>query len=186
VSELTPSSQNSNAFSPSSGGASLEGYFYQLDVSILTALDLVLAKKVAHEIVLEPTTDEDLESDIENEPGALSETIALDNYRLVLQCKLRSTGPWKYEELIRLLAHGKKRQPARERLTDPKIRYLLVTSADLDGVARQLRVELIGEWPLPSDLPIEIGKTLPADAGGRIAVLSAMDQEKVSSRTERL
>ncbi|SDI63674.1 hypothetical protein [Bradyrhizobium ottawaense] len=186
MSELTPSSQDQNAFSPSSGGASLEGYFYQLDVSILTALDLVLAKKVAHEIVLEPATDEDLEADIDNEPGALSETITLDNYRLVLQCKLRSTGPWKYEDLIRLLAHGKKRKPARERLTDPKIRYLLVTSADLDGVARQLRVELIGEWPLPSDLPIEIGKTLPADAGGRLAVLSAMDQEKVNSRTERL
>jgi hypothetical protein len=30
----------------SSGGTALEGYFYQLDVSILTALDLVLAKKV--------------------------------------------------------------------------------------------------------------------------------------------
>lgn len=75
MSELTPSSQDPNAFSPSSGGASLEGYFYQLDVSILTALDLVLAKKVAHEIVLEPTTDEDLEADIENEPSALSETI---------------------------------------------------------------------------------------------------------------
>ncbi|HYR82747.1 MAG TPA: hypothetical protein VE422_01560 [Terriglobia bacterium] len=130
MSGLTPSSQGPNAFSPSSGGASLEGYFYQLDVSILTALDLVLAKKVAHEIILEPATDEDLEADIENEPGALSETITLDNYRLVLQCKLRSTGPWKHEELTRLLAHGKKRQPARERLTDPKIRYLLVTRAD--------------------------------------------------------
>jgi hypothetical protein len=82
-----------------------------------------------------------------------------------LQCKLRSTGPWKYEDLTRLLAHGKKRKPARERLTDPRIRYLLVTSADLDGVARQLRVELIGEWPVPGDLPIDMGKNLPADAG---------------------
>ncbi|MBC7586649.1 MAG: hypothetical protein H7316_23210 [Tardiphaga sp.] len=87
--------QDAGTFTPSSGGASLEGYFYQLDVSILTALDLVLAKKVAQEIILEPTTDEDLEADLEDEPGALSEILAIDNYRLVAQCKLRSTGPWK-------------------------------------------------------------------------------------------
>jgi hypothetical protein len=34
------------------------GYFYQLDVSILTALDLVLAKRVARQLVLEPATQE--------------------------------------------------------------------------------------------------------------------------------
>jgi hypothetical protein len=73
VSKLTPSAQDPNEFSPSSGGASLEGYFYQLDVSILTLLDLVLAKKVAREIILEPTADEDLEADIENESGALKQ-----------------------------------------------------------------------------------------------------------------
>jgi hypothetical protein len=50
--------------SPSSGGASLEGYFYQLDVSVLTALDLVLAKKVARHVVLEPVSEEDLEAEL--------------------------------------------------------------------------------------------------------------------------
>jgi hypothetical protein len=59
--------------------------------------------------------------------------------------KLRSTGPWKHEELTRLLAHGTERKPAKERLLEPDVRYLLVTSADLDGVARKLRVEVIGE-----------------------------------------
>ena len=172
--------------SPSSGGRSLEGYFYQLDVSILTALDLVLARKVAHEIVLEPATQEDLEADVEHEPGALSETAALDNYRLVLQCKLRNTGPWKHEDLSRLLAHGKRRKSARDRLADPSVRYLLVTSADLDGVARQLKVESVGVWPPASELPADMAKNLPADAGGRIAILGAMDQEKINARTERL
>src|SRR6202035_713498 len=168
VSELTPSTQDPSGFSPSSGGTSLEGYSYQLDVSILIALDLALARKVAHEVVLEPATEEDLEADIENEPGALSETIALDTYRLVLQCKLRNTGPWKHEELTRLLAHGTKRKSARERLADPKNRYLLVTSADLDGVARKLRFEVVDEWPAPGDFPADMGKSLPADVGGRI------------------
>lgn len=184
--ETSSGSSGSHELSPSSGGQSLEGYFYQLDVSLLTALDLVLAKKVANEIVLEPATDEDLEADIEEEPGALSETVALDGYRLVLQCKLRNTGPWKHEDLSRLLAHGKRRKPARDRLADPSIRYLLVTSADLHGVARQLKVETIGAWPSASDVPADMAKSLPADAGGRIAVLGAMDQEKINARIDRL
>jgi len=175
-----------DGLSPSSGGRSLEGYVYQLDVSILTALDLVLARKVAHEIVLEPATEEDLEADIEHEPGALSETVALDSYRLVLQCKLRNTGPWKHQDLSRLLAHGKRRKSACERLADPSIRYLLVTSADLEGVARQLKVETVGVWQPASEMPPDMAKHLPADAGGRIAILGAMDQEKINARTERL
>ncbi|WP_439408569.1 hypothetical protein ACNJX9_09535 [Bradyrhizobium sp. DASA03076] len=186
MAESNSAPQRPDELSPSSGGRSLEGYFYQLDVSILTALDLVLAKKVAFEIVLEPATEEDLEADIEQEPGALSENVALDGYRLVLQCKLRNTGPWKHEDLSRLLAHGKRRKSARDRLADPSIRYLLVTSADLDGVARQLKVETVGVWPPPSDLPPDMARSLPADAGGRIAILAAMDQEKINARTERL
>lgn len=106
----TSAPRGPDELSPSSGGRSLEGYFYQLDVSILTTLDLVLAKKVALEIVLEPATEEDLEADFEHEPGALSETVALDGYRLVLQCKLRNTGSWKHEDLSRLLGHGKRRK----------------------------------------------------------------------------
>ncbi|EIG61257.1 hypothetical protein [Bradyrhizobium sp. WSM1253] len=172
--------------SPSSGGRSLAGYFYQLDVSVLTALDLVLAKKVAIEIVLEPATDEDLEADVEHGPGALSEKVVLDNYRLVIQCKLRNTGPWKHEDLSRLLAHGKKRKSARDRLADPSIRYLLVTSADLDGVTRQLKVEEVGVWPPASELPPDMARNLPAGAGGRVAILGTMDQEKINARTERL
>ncbi|WP_410958839.1 hypothetical protein, partial [Salmonella sp. 5694] len=84
-------------------------YVYQLDVSILAALDLVLARKVASEIVLEPASEEDLEADVGDGPSALSESAALDGYRLVLQCKLRNTGPWKHEDLSRLLAHGERR-----------------------------------------------------------------------------
>lgn len=116
----------------------------------------------------------------------MTEEVALDAYRLVIQCKLRNTGPWKHEELSRLLAHGTERKPAKERLLDPNVRYLLVTSADLDGVARNLRVEVAGDWPLAKDLPKEMGAKLPADAGGRLAVLASMDQEKVNARIDRL
>lgn len=171
---------------PSSGGASLEGYMYQLNVSVWTALDLLLAKRVARQIVLEPATDEDLESDIEEEPDALTQDMELSGYHLVVQCKLRSTGPWRHEELGRLLAHGTRRKKAKERLQDSGLRYLLITSADLVGVARNLRVETLGDWPPSANMPTDLGNDLPADAGGRVAVLSGMDDEKVSTRTERL
>jgi hypothetical protein len=141
----------------------------------------VLAKKVAQQVVPEPASEEDPEADIADAPGALLEAIAIDNCRLVLQCKLRRTGPWKHGDLTCLLAHGKERKSACERLAEPDVRYLLMTSAYLAGVARQLRVATFGEWPL-AELPPDMSKSLLADAGGRVAVLSAMDQEKVSAR----
>jgi hypothetical protein len=71
--------------SPSSGGTSLEGDIcYQLDASVWTALDLLLAKRVAQRLVLEPATEEDLETDIDREPGALAPEVDLAAYRFVI------------------------------------------------------------------------------------------------------
>ncbi|MBB4375257.1 hypothetical protein GGD63_008106 [Bradyrhizobium sp. cir1] len=63
---MTDGASGSDSGKPafSSGGTSLDGYFDQLDVSILTALDLVLAKKVARNVVLEPASEEDLEAEL--------------------------------------------------------------------------------------------------------------------------
>ncbi len=164
----------------------MEGYLYQLDVSVWTALDLVLAKKVARYLVLEPASKEDLEADLTNAPGALVQEAELENYRLVVQCKLRNTGPWKHTELSALLAHGVRRKSAKERLADPHVRYLLITNADADGVARRLQVKNLGDWPKGGDIPTEMAEDLPSDASGRIAVLGVTDSEKIDSRTEKL
>jgi len=49
----------------------------------------VLANKLAHELVLEPTSEEDVEADlVENEPWRLTSTAALNGYRLIVQAKL--------------------------------------------------------------------------------------------------
>ena len=171
----------------SSGAASLDGYLYQLDVSVWTALDLVLAKKLANEIVLEPIGEEDLEADVSDDaPGAVTADVDLNTHRLVIQAKLRNTGPWKAPEIIRLLQHGTERVPAAKRLEDSRVRYLLVTSADLDGVARQIRVSNLGEWPKEADMPATIADVLPDDAGGRVAVLASVDLEKISWRLRSL
>lgn len=52
-----------------SGGYSIAGYEYQIDVSIWLALDLVLANRLAQELVLEPASEEDIEANLtEAEP----------------------------------------------------------------------------------------------------------------------
>jgi len=170
---------------PAAGSATpLDGYLYQLDVSVWAALELLLATRRAQELVLEPASKEDLETDIEDEPGALVQTIGLGAYRLVLQCKLRTTGPWKIAALMRVLSHGTKRLSAKARLKDPNIRYLLVTNADVDGTARKLITRDLDFWP-PA-LPKEIAQTLPPGAAGRVAILAAMDFERLRFRIETL
>lgn len=67
-----------------SGAYSILGYEYQIDVSVWLALDLVLANKLAQEIVLEPATEEDLEADLaEHEPSRVTSAVSLGNYRLM-------------------------------------------------------------------------------------------------------
>ena len=102
---------------PSGAANALEGYFYQLRVSVLVALNEVLARRMAHEVELEPATQEDLELQVEEEPGALAEHLNFDGYHLIIQCKLKTTGPRKIDALTRLLtAGGPKRISAAERL----------------------------------------------------------------------
>jgi hypothetical protein len=171
----------------SSGATSLEGYLYQLDVSVWAALDLLLAKKLAQSLVLEPASQEDLEAQLsDDDPGALAAKAALPSTLLVVQAKLRNTGPWRVGDFERLLTHGTERMPAAERLKDPRVNYLLVTSADVDGVLRSLRRSQFGERPKTSDLPPTIAAVVPADAGGRIGVLASTDQERVESLLRRL
>lgn len=170
----------------SSGTTALQGYLYQLDVSVWTALDLLLARKVAKLVTLEPATEEDLETAIDLEPDAFTGRLEIQGYHLIVQCKLRTTGPWNRTDIKRLLAHGTVRTKPRNRLKDVNARYLLITNADLSGVARQLFVDSVGEWPAASDMPADIGSDLPSNAGGRLAILGVMDQEKLSARTARL
>jgi len=165
---------------------SLDGYFYQLDVSILIALEFVMSRQLTPSVVLEPASKEDLETDIAEEPQALTESVELEAHRLVIQCKLRNTGPWKVGDLAALLKHGKRRPSAAKRLADTAVRYLLVTNADVDGVARNMVTTELGHWP-EEKLPQEIADALSTSARGRVAVLALLNGETITSRMkERL
>lgn len=171
-----------------SGGGSLAGYEYQIDVSVWFALDLVLADKLTQELILEPSSQEDLEADLQDhEPGHVTSAVLMDGYRLVVQAKRRTGDAWSVSAIKALLKHGSdSRVSAAERLSDADIRYLLVTSAALNGGSKGLRVRRAGVWPKGADMPVSIVKALPVGAAGRVAVMGNQDEEHVSTHIQRL
>lgn len=165
-----------------SGGHSIAGYEYQIDVSVWLALDLILANRLAQEVILEPASEEDIEADLaENEPGRLTSTAALDGYRLIVQAKLRGGDAWTVAGVKALLKHGDARPSAAKRLEDAKARYLLVTSAGLNGGTPGLRVRRAGVWPQPANMPAAIMKALPAGSAGRVAIIGNEDEERLAT-----
>lgn len=90
-----------------SGAPAFEGYLYQVDVSVWTALDLILAKKLAAAVELEPCSQEDIEAQLsENGPGRVTLGAATSQRLLVIQAKLRSGESWKVNAIAALLKHG--------------------------------------------------------------------------------
>jgi hypothetical protein len=139
-------------------------------VSVWLALDLVLANKLTCELVLEPATQEDIEAALaENEPGRITSNAHLEDYQLVVQAKLRTGDAWTVAGVKALLKHGEVLESAAKRLSEAAARYLLVTSAALNGGTRGMRVRRAGIWPKPSDMPASIRNELPAGSAGRVA-----------------
>lgn len=170
------------------GGAdALAGYDYQTDVSIWLALDLMLASKLTDQIELEPATQEDLEARLdEHDAGRPATRIGMKGYTLVVQAKRRSGDAWTVGGLTTLLTHGgPNRRSAAERLKSPDVRYLLVTSATLNGGARNVQVRTPGLWPKAGALPPSMASALPPDAAGRIAAI-VRDEEKLETDIQRL
>ena len=170
-----------------SGGHSIAGYEYQIDVSVWLALDLVLANRLAQELILEPASEEDIEADLaENEPGRLTSTAVSDGYRLIVQAKLRSGDAWTVAGVKALLKQGETRPSAAKRLEDSKARYLLITSVGLNGGTRGLRVRRAGSWPNSGDMPVTITSALPAGSAGRVAIIGNEDEERLATDIKTL
>jgi len=170
-----------------SGGHSIAGYEYQIDVSVWLALDLVLANRLAQELILEPPSEEDIEADLAaNEPSLLTSTAILNGYRLIVQAKLRGGDAWSVASVKALLKHGERRPSAVKRLEDSKARYLLITSAGLNGGTRGLRVRRAGSWPKSGDMPATIKSALPAGSAGRVAIIGNEDEERLKTDIKTL
>jgi hypothetical protein len=171
-----------------SGSASLAGYEYQIDVSVWLALDLVLISRLTEELVLEPASQEDLEATLSDvEPGRLVSRVPMTGYTLFVQAKRRGGDAWTPTTLKSLLKHGgDKRISAAERLKDIGARYLLVTSAGVNGDARKLNRRQAGSWPKASAMPNVIAKDIDHDISGRVAVIANQDDERLRGDIDRL
>jgi hypothetical protein len=99
-----------------------------------------------------------------------------DGYKLVVQVKLRSSGPWSIADFDTLLKHGTTRRPAKHHLDDLGTRYLLITNADTSGVARDLLVQGLEEWPEEQTFPASLSGTLPHAPEGRIAIWGVLTE----------
>jgi hypothetical protein len=175
---------------PLKGAAAAQaGYDYQVDVSILAAIRLLLISKAASRLVLEPANEEDLEADLApHTPGRVqpSATVA-GGYKLVIQVKLRSGEPWSIEDFKGLLKHGagadhkSGRRPALHHLDDPQTRYLLVTSAAAKGVARDLLVEGFEEVADKEHFPKSLKTILKKKPEGRVGIWAGLTEKQLAS-----
>ena len=179
---------NTSTSGPSGGKATLGGIEYQLDVSVFAALRLLLITKAATRITLEPANEEDLEADLEPAaPGSVQASANVSTgYKLVMQVKLRNSGPWSIAEFDALLKHGTIREPARHHLDEPGTRYLLVTNADATGVARNLLVGGLEEWPEEQGFPASLSSTLPHRPEGRIAIWGGLGERLLDLEIEHM
>lgn len=170
------------------GAASLAGYEYQIDVSVWLALDLILVSRLAEYLVLEPASQEDLEATlIDSEPGRLVSRVPMAGYTLIVQAKRRGGDAWTPKTLKTLLEHGSdKRISAAKRLKDPNSRYLLVTSAGVNGDAQKIVRRRAGTWPPPNVMPSVIAKCIDYDIAGRFTVIANQDDERVRGDINRL
>ena len=179
------SSQQARA--PRGAAAAQLGFDYQLDVSILAALQLLLVSKAADRLVLEPANDEDLEADlVEFVPGRMEPSAAMaGSYKLVIQVKFSGGEPWSIEDFTKLLEHGSDkpngRRKALHHLDDPATRYLLVTSADAKGVARNLLVEGFEEASDKAGFPSSLSDTLKFSPEGRVAIWGKLTPKLLAS-----
>lgn len=174
---MTKSANTADAPGNNTGAsAAIAGYDYQIDVSILAALRILFVTKSASRITLEPANADDIEVELkEDDPGHVQTMAQLGvATRLIMQVKLRGGEPWSIDAFKRLLKHGKRRTPAKDHLVDPDVRYLLVTNADVSGVARELLVEDFEEQPGRENFPDSLRKILPAAPDGRVAIYASL------------
>ncbi|MFS2197729.1 hypothetical protein ACCD00_04295 [Pseudomonas sp. Pseusp3] len=189
----TSFSDSAEARRPLRGAAAAQaGFDYQLDVSILAALQLLLISKAATRLVLEPANEEDLEADLEsNVPGRVQPSaIVSGGYKLVIQIKMDNGEPWSVEDFEGLLKHGSDKKGGRRKalhhLDDPSTRYLLVTNADVKGVARNLLVEGFEEVSDKASFPPSLHATLKASPEGRVAIWGKLTEKQLASDIREL
>jgi hypothetical protein len=151
-------------------------------------LRILFVTKSASRITIEPANADDIEVELEeDDPGHVEAMAQLGvATRIIMQVKLRRGDPWSVDAFERLLKHGKRRTPAKDHLVDPDVRYLLVTNADVSGVARNLLVGDFEEQPGHDDFPESLREILPDAPDGRIAIYAGLTPKLLEYEIEHI
>lgn len=178
------------------GNAGYAGYEYQITVSVWVGLDLMLVKRVAEGITIEPRSDEDLEAAVSDpESGLLETAISGDGFDLVLQAKTRSGAPWTTPAVADVLLGkgndaaskgGKRSRPLAMLETDERRRYVFVTNEASAEALRPHEGEHLFDFPEPTDLPphARVGRDagLRAQLAKRVLLLTNVTNEVLLGR----
>lgn len=163
------------------GSYSLDGWYYQQDASVLAALELLLVKRVSKALFLEPASEEDMEAELDG--SRVTSSASLESELLVVQAKLRRSGPWTPAKLKAMVEHGTRRPAAIERLANPRVRYVLVTNADVNGELQALKIEDLLERTECTSLPDKVfPEELVDKAAHRFGILGLHTGSRLEER----
>lgn len=130
------------------------GYEYQIVVTVWLALDLIVARGWCEAIEIEPASQEDVAAELQVNPDSASSTVGVNVEPAPIDIQIKKhSGLWTRADIRALVEAPEKRgtrgpspRPrALDRLrADPRLRYVLVTSAQVNADVRPLVVESIG------------------------------------------
>tara|TARA_R110002012_G_scaffold256712_1_gene436905 strand:+ start:1813 stop:6096 length:4284 start_codon:yes stop_codon:yes gene_type:complete len=178
------------------GNPGYAGYEYQILVTVWVALDLMLAKQATGVINIEPPSDEDIEASVLNpEAVSLNAEAKCDNIDLVIQVKTRSGSPWPATAIADILCGEQKTKKGSAKTrarplamldASPKRRYVFVTNESSAEALRPHEGEHLFDFPEIEELPPHsrkgYDKTVRADLGPRIVLLTGVTEEALMSR----
>lgn len=162
------------------------GYEYQIVVSVWIALDLMLERRLCDSVEIEPASQEDIAAEL-LVPSELAETTldaSVADGPIHVQIKHRASS-WNEADFRGLLEPAQKQgtrgPPPRERAlvrlqVNPKLRYLLITDAEIHANLKRLVVASIGD---ESSAQAIDSLTDRAEIASRIAVMEKRLQRYV-------
>lgn len=181
------------------GSASYAGFEYQFLASVWMALKLIFDENKCQEIVIEPSSQEDVTAVINGTVGA-NDTVAivgapLDGYPIDVQIKRRS-GAWTEASFRTVLqgeggADGKRGPKPRSRplealKANPQLRFFLLTNAQVSSDLDDFVVTEIGSKSRAAMLPIQPAIVEAASVAPRIGILSEHPSAQLILDIDRL
>ncbi|MFG1404159.1 nSTAND3 domain-containing NTPase [Xanthobacter sediminis] len=178
------------------GNPGFSGYEYQIEVTVWVALDLMLAKAVTDEVVIEPRSEEDLEAAVKDPAVASLELTALGaRLDLILQAKTRSGSPWSTTAIADVLLGkdanaadqgGRRSRPLAMLQDEMQRRYVFVTNeASAEGLRPHEGAHLF-DFPEVDELPPHAragyDKAAQASLAPRIVLLTGVTREVLAAR----